>query len=204
MAILKAYDWPGNVRELKNVAERIVVRWRGGPITAADLPTDDHVRRVPDEALAREAASMPAVSRAQTLFDAMTPNRERFLVRRARALHVQDLTRQDLRALIRLGLSATRGSYRSLSAFNMPQEDYKRFLNFLRKHEAHLPIHEFRSADAAAGRHTGDFRRPAPAESGARRRPIAAATFRIAGQDYRYSLNDGWQSCFRKKFRNFL
>jgi hypothetical protein len=26
----------------------------------------------------------------------------------------------------------------------MPDEDYKRFLNFLRKHEAHLPIHEFR------------------------------------------------------------
>jgi DNA-binding NtrC family response regulator len=145
MAILMAYDWPGNVRELKNVAERIVVRWRGGPITAADLPPTITLRRAQSDAAPREAAATPAISRAQALFDAMTQNREDFWS----AVHVpfksRDLTRQDLRSLIRLGLSSTRGSYRSLvRLFNMPEEDYKRFLNFLRKHEAHLPIHEFR------------------------------------------------------------
>jgi DNA-binding NtrC family response regulator len=145
MAILRGYDWPGNVRELKNVAERIVVRWRGGPITAADLPPAFMFRRVPAEAMQRDAAVAKQASRAQTLFDAMTQHGESFWS----AVHVpfklRDLTRQDLRSLIRIGLSATRGSYRSLvRLFNMPDEDYKRFLNFLRKHDAHLPIHEFR------------------------------------------------------------
>ena len=62
----------------------------------------------------------------------------------------RDLTREDLRALIRGGLHATRGSYKALvQLFNMPPEDYKRFLSFLRKHQAHLPVHEFRSMAVA-------------------------------------------------------
>jgi DNA-binding NtrC family response regulator len=144
MAVLRAYDWPGNVRELKNVAERIVVRWRGGPISVADLPATITVRRIQPE-LARDAAPSKQVSRAQTLFDTMTQQGESFWSAVHLPFKSRDLTRQDLRSLIRIGLSATRGSYRSLvRLFNMPDDDYKRFLNFLRKHEAHLPIHEFR------------------------------------------------------------
>jgi hypothetical protein len=59
----------------------------------------------------------------------------------------RDITREDLRYLIRQGLSTTRGSYRLLvELFNMQPQDYKRFLNFLRKHDAHVAVHEFRSA----------------------------------------------------------
>ena len=58
----------------------------------------------------------------------------------------RDITREDLRALVRFGLTATRGSYKSLlSVFNLPPNDYKKFLSFLRKHHVHLPIHEFRA-----------------------------------------------------------
>jgi hypothetical protein len=32
--------------------------------------------------------------------------------------------------------------------FNMPQDDYKRFLSFLRKHDCHLPFQRFRAAPA--------------------------------------------------------
>ena len=53
---------------------------------------------------------------------------------------------QDLRSLIRLGLSTTRGSYRSLvRLFNMPEEDYKRFLNFLASHDCRADFREFRN-----------------------------------------------------------
>ena len=143
-AILRAHDWPGNVRELRNVAERIVVRWRGGPITAADLPPMFTLRKIPTMATPKGAAAVPA-SRAQALFDTMTQHRESFWSAVHSPFKSRDLTRQDLRGLIRIGLSNTRGSYRSLvRLFNMPDEDYKRFLNFLRKHEAHLPVHEFR------------------------------------------------------------
>jgi hypothetical protein len=32
--------------------------------------------------------------------------------------------------------------------FNMPQDDYKRFLSFLRKHDCHLPFQRFRAVPA--------------------------------------------------------
>jgi hypothetical protein len=61
----------------------------------------------------------------------------------------RDLTRTDLRKVIQMGLEATNGNYRSLvQLFNMPSEDYKRFLSFLRKHDCHLPFQRFRAAPA--------------------------------------------------------
>ena len=43
-------------------------------------------------------------------------------------------------------LELTRGSYKSVAQlFNVPQSDYKRLLNFLRKYECHLPIRDFRA-----------------------------------------------------------
>ena len=34
-----------------------------------------------------------------------------------------------------------------LDVFNMPPSDYKRFMNFLRKHECHMPFHKFRMSE---------------------------------------------------------
>src|SRR5438046_952765 len=43
----------------------------------------------------------------------------------------RDITRHDLRELIRKGLVATCGNYRAVvKLFRMPDADYKRFLNF--------------------------------------------------------------------------
>src|SRR6185503_16063255 len=36
--LLLAYQWPGNVRELRNVAERLVLQDRVGPVPADALP----------------------------------------------------------------------------------------------------------------------------------------------------------------------
>ena len=64
------------------------------------------------------------------------------------------MTRDDMRAIVSKGLTQTRGSYRLvLQLFNMPSEDYKAFLNFLRKHQCHMPFFKFRclpSQDAGA------------------------------------------------------
>jgi hypothetical protein len=58
----------------------------------------------------------------------------------------RDLTRDELRCLIPRGLTATRGSYRSvLVLFGMPRDDYKRLLNFLAAHECALDFREFRA-----------------------------------------------------------
>ncbi len=58
----------------------------------------------------------------------------------------RDLTRDDLRELVRLGLEHTRGNYKMLVAcFNMPEDDYKRFMAVLRKYQCHLPFQQFRT-----------------------------------------------------------
>ena len=58
----------------------------------------------------------------------------------------RDMTREELRHIIRRGLSRTRGSYRQLTAlFNLPGTDYKSLLNFLRKHDCHVPYKPFRT-----------------------------------------------------------
>ncbi len=61
----------------------------------------------------------------------------------------RDLTRHEIRELVRLGLEHTRGNYKLLvTTFNMPPEDYKKFLNFLRKYQCHVPFQRFRMAPA--------------------------------------------------------
>ena len=58
-----------------------------------------------------------------------------------------DLTRDDLRALVRLGLEQAGGSYRLLvSLFGLPETDYKRVLNFLRTHECQMATLRLRPA----------------------------------------------------------
>ena len=50
-----------------------------------------------------------------------------------------------MREVIRQGLEESRGNYRILARlFNLETREYKRFLNFLRKHGLQLPFKEFR------------------------------------------------------------
>ena len=59
----------------------------------------------------------------------------------------RDLTRYDLLTIVRKGLERTSGNYKVMvELFNMPADDYKRFLGFLRKYQCHMPFQQFRSA----------------------------------------------------------
>jgi DNA-binding NtrC family response regulator len=142
MTILLNYRWPGNVRELRNLAERLIVRWREGQIRPEDLPDTITGLR---PAVGAAAATVGSTSRAQMLVDKMARGQDFWSAVHSSFIS-RDITREDLRGVIRLGLTLTRGNYRSLvKQFNMPEADYKRFLTFLRKHHAHLPVHEFRA-----------------------------------------------------------
>jgi hypothetical protein len=47
--------------------------------------------------------------------------------------------------VIRRGLEEARGNYKIVARlFNMETRDYKRFLNFLRKHDCQIPFKEYR------------------------------------------------------------
>ncbi|HEY7287593.1 MAG TPA: sigma-54 dependent transcriptional regulator [Vicinamibacterales bacterium] len=142
--VLIAYRWPGNVRELKNVVERLVVRHRSSrDIAPNDLPRE--VQMTLAQA-ATPASTLPAaVSRSEALWERMIVGGESFWTVVYPAFIDRDLTRGDLRLLIKAGLQHTQGSYRKLvELFRMPPGDYKRFLAFLNQHDCHLPFHGFR------------------------------------------------------------
>lgn len=142
LARLTDYSWPGNVRELKNVVERLVLRPHNGRIGPDDLPVEIwRERRPPPTSEPNHEAEPPA----QRLFQRMLTQGESFWMSVYEPFMARDLTRDDLRELVRLGLEHTRGNYKMLVAcFNMPPEDYKRFMSVLRKHQCHLPFQRFR------------------------------------------------------------
>ena len=151
MAALMAYRWPGNIRELKNVVERIVLKAPGRAIKVADLPP---------EVLSAKPASLsshPAEpidplltnGRADELAALMIKQGESFWSAVYPIFMSRDLTRNELRKIVQIGLETTNGNYRLLvQLFNMTPEDYKRFLSFLRKHDCHLPFQRFRAVPA--------------------------------------------------------
>jgi DNA-binding NtrC family response regulator len=140
---LAGYSWPGNVRELRNVAERIVLRRPTAVLDVPDLPTEIwRGRRGNDEPVTQDRQI------AERLFERMINNRESFWSAVYEPFVARDLTRRDLRKLIRMGLEHTRGNYKILAtSFNMPESDYKRFMAVLRKYQCHLPFQQFRTAD---------------------------------------------------------
>ena len=140
------YRWPGNVRELLNVVEQLVWLCPNGVIELEHLPAsmrtapgllapvEDRRRQVADDlydALVRQGASF---------WDHVYPM---FLAR--------DITRHDLRELVRRGLRESRGRYKSmLTLFGMSTQDYRRFMNFLAAHDCSVSFREFRGEAASA------------------------------------------------------
>ena len=74
----------------------------------------------------------------------------------------RDITRHDMRQLVRRGLAETHGRYKALiTLFGMPGDDYRRFMNFLAAHDCTVAFREFRGTA------------PAPADS--RESPLGPA-----------------------------
>ena len=163
MEILTGYRWPGNIRELKNVVERMILKAGNQPVRPRDLPPD-LVRTATSTQPAGAGAAAPArPSPADELANLMLKQGESFWSAVYPQFMARDLTRADLRRIVQIGLESTNGNYRLLvQLFNMPTDDYKRFLSFLRKHDCHLPFQRFRAAptrlQSAAGALAGGRR----------------------------------------------
>jgi len=168
-ACLEAYSWPGNVRELKNVVERLVVRLHGRAIQLQDLPGE--LLMTGAGARVREAGPAKP-SRADLMFSQMVDERRSFWAVVYPSFMSRDLTRDDLRSIVSRGLQRTAGNYKLLvRLFNMQASDYKRFLNFLRKHQCHMPFQQFRTTPPAeAGPEYGSSGDPATPDSETPRR----------------------------------
>jgi transcriptional regulator with GAF, ATPase, and Fis domain len=144
--LLLHHKWAGNVRELKNVVERLVVKLPGQVVRGSDVPTE--CQKTPAPLSFRSAARGldGACDAVSELLHRLLEEREPFWSAVHTPFMDRDLSREQLRGVIRAGLQRTAGNYRMMvELFNMPAGDYKRFLSFLRKHDCQVPFHAFRA-----------------------------------------------------------
>ena len=141
MKALIDYSWPGNVRELENVIERLVVTVQSPTIELEHLSSEIRVQGT--------VAFRPRRERRRTvadeLYKRMIDQHESFWTTVYPLFMDREITRTNVREVIRRGLEEARGNYKIVARlFNMESRDYKRFLNFLRKHDCQIPFKEYR------------------------------------------------------------
>lgn len=124
---LQTYGYPGNVRELQNVIESAFYSTAEQAIgsEAFDLPSDTFVTEPSDTFV------------VDNFWDSV-----------ARPYTSRLITRDQVRDVIRRGLIETGGSYRKMvRLFNLPETDYKRFMDFLRRHRCNVDFRAYRRMD---------------------------------------------------------
>jgi transcriptional regulator with GAF, ATPase, and Fis domain len=141
MKALTEYSWPGNVRELENILERMIVTVQGDLIDVEHLSSEIKVQD--------PVALRPKRERRRTvaddLYKRMQEQRESFWTTVYPLFMEREITRANVREVVRRGLEEARGNYKIVSRlFNMESRDYKRFLNFLRKHDCQIPFKDYR------------------------------------------------------------
>jgi transcriptional regulator with PAS, ATPase and Fis domain len=146
MQLLEAYRWPGNVRELQNVVEQLVSLVSGRPVEPADLPRTIVASHRDYKHVMHDRRR----SIAADLYEGLTSGGMRFWDDVHDLFISRDITRADLRQLVRRGLAMSGGSYRGLlELFGMDQSDYKRLLNFLAAHDCRVEAREFKPSARA-------------------------------------------------------
>ena len=141
MPVFTQYHWPGNVRELENVMERLVVTGKHDVVSINDLPVELRTQlHKPPQAMRERRRTI-----ADELYRRVVTEGESFWTA-VYPLYIQrEITKTNVREIVRRGLQEARGNYKIVARmFNLPEDDYKRFLNFLRKHDCQLPFKEFR------------------------------------------------------------
>jgi transcriptional regulator with PAS, ATPase and Fis domain len=144
---LERHRWPGNIRELQNVVEQSLWMANGAEVEVSHLPPS--VQAAADQLLPVKERRKQV---ADELYQAIVSGGYSFWEHIHPLFLQRDITRHDLRELVRRGLGTTRGNYRSmLRLFGMPASDYKRFLNFLAAHDCNVDFRAFRSGTAPVG-----------------------------------------------------
>jgi transcriptional regulator with PAS, ATPase and Fis domain len=135
------YSWPGNVRELENVIERLVVTVQGPVIEIDHLSSEIRHQGAVSFRPRRERRKTVA----DELYKRMIDQHESFWTSVYPLFMDREITRNNVREVVRRGLEEARGNYKIVARlFNMESRDYKRFLNFLRKHDCQIPFKEYR------------------------------------------------------------
>ncbi len=130
LAYLADYDWPGNVREIRALVDTGFHLSEGKIIEPRDFM--DSL-----EALARreQLTRVPSADKIAQHYTKMQRNEGTFWDVVHRPYMDRELSRSEVREIVARGLSASRGSYkRLLASFGIADDDYLRFMDFLRHH----------------------------------------------------------------------
>src|SRR4029079_7627489 len=124
MKALTEYSWPGNVRELENVIERLVVTTQRSTIELEDLSAEIRVQ----DGVALRPKRERRRTVADDLYKRLLDQRESFWSTVYPLFMEREITRANVREVVRRGLEEARGNYKIVARlFNMEQRDYKRF-----------------------------------------------------------------------------
>ena len=132
LTALASYRWPGNVRELKNLVETMLLHRERETVALKDLPPE----------IQNPINEKPEIG---DIYRRMTVGRESFWDVVYPGYMSRDLTKAQVRDIIERALIESYGNYRGVvRLLNAGENDYKRFLNFLRKHKCLLDFRLYR------------------------------------------------------------
>jgi transcriptional regulator with PAS, ATPase and Fis domain len=146
MRTLLTHRWSGNVRELRNVVEQTLALLATDVIDVEDLPVSVRSQGIK---LVVEGERRRQV--ADELYEALVRDGYSFFEHIHPLFLSRDITRYDIRELVRRGLTTTRGNYRALlPLFGVREEEYKKFLNFLTTHDCSVDFRPFRNGESGS------------------------------------------------------
>jgi transcriptional regulator with PAS, ATPase and Fis domain len=142
--MLVTHRWSGNVRELQNVVEQTLALLSSDVIELEHLPASLRQQGIK---LVAEGERRRQI--ADDLYDALVRDGYSFFDHIHPLFLSRDITRHDMRELVRRGLTTTRGNYRALlGLFGLREEEYKKFLNFLGAHDCTVDFRPFRHGES--------------------------------------------------------
>jgi Nif-specific regulatory protein len=119
--LLESYRWAGNVRELRSIATMGYAMSEGDLIEPSDFVS-----------LLSEERRLGG-RRGDDPYTRLVAGGRSFWTEVYDPFMARDLNRSQVRELIRRGLGETNGSYRLLlDLFNIPEDEYQKFMDFLR------------------------------------------------------------------------
>jgi DNA-binding NtrC family response regulator len=130
------HTFPGNVRELQNAVERGFYSTSGPVIAGIEFSREKPGKEERDED-------------TESWFRELTEGKRDFWSAVHDRYKRRDISRESVIALMDIGLRAAHGNYKVMaSMFQIPKEQYRRFMDFLRRNQCLLDFRPYRKARA--------------------------------------------------------